>query len=148
MDAIAWLRSFCQNSPSAAISSWSTISLSRINASEISPALKCDLFKSVFLGIDPRNAISDRTQTSISSGAIARIDNNFTCAAPRKFAPSGSSTTPPAMVCCSDASRTTKRSPTNAKIGDAIFKCAIVFCPGSSSPFSSKATFTATRDVP
>src|SRR5437879_1346531 len=61
---------------------------------------------------------------------------------------SGSRTTPPAIVYCSDASRRTNRSPRNAKIGDSSFRFASVCLPGSSASLSSRPTFAGNRDVP
>ena len=55
-----------------------------------------------------------RTKESTSSSATLDVSDSLL--------PSGSSTIPPAMVCRSEESRTTKRSPTKAKIGEARFK--------------------------
>ena len=130
-------RSCRQSSASAAICSRSTIlssRCSRITAPAISLAPKCDWFRSILLAAHPRSAISERTQSATSAGAAARATSKLRFCSSRNFAwsPSGVSTSPPAIVCCSDGSRITKRSPANAKIGDASFSCAMVFSPGTS----------------
>ena len=140
---IACARSFRQNSRSAAMCCHTIISPfppKCINASEISSALNRDLLKRFSRRANPCRARVARTKESTLSSA--------TLAASDSLSPSGSSTIPPAMVCRSEESRTTKRSPMNAKMGEASFKRAIFSLPASRDPFSRNLILAATRDAP
>ena len=110
---IACPRSFRQNSQSAAMSWNRIISLfcsKFIRAAEISSALNRDLLKTLSRRANPCRATVARTKASTLSSATLDASDSLL--------PSGSSTIPPAIVCRSEESRTTKRSPMNAKIGE------------------------------
>ena len=140
---IAWARSFRQNSQSAAMC-WHTIIppfFSKLfRASEISSALNRDLLKRFSRRANPcRARVASTKESRLPVATLAANDS---------LSPSGSSTIPPAMVCRSEESRTTKRSPMNARIGEASFKRAIFSLPASRDPFSRNLILAATRDAP
>ena len=151
--ALARPRNVRHVSTSAAISPQITISLRtrrRCNAAVISLSLKRDFCINTDIRIAWRRLISELTQTSTSFGAAARAVNSSRWAAARNFfrSPCGLSTIPPPMVCRSDRSRITNRSPIKARIGDSNRSCAIAFSPRRRASPSRKATFAATRAVP
>ena len=95
-------------------------------ASEISSALNRDLLKRFSRRANPCRARVARTKESTLSGV--------TLAASDSLSPSGSSTIPPAMVCRSEESRTTKRSPTNAKCAASCWLASVSTLTSSTWP--------------
>ena len=133
-----------------------SITFARLIDSAISSALNDDFTSSALPFTTRSRAISVATKTPASCGACARSERNSRWPALRKFRtlPSGSNTTPPASVICSEASRITKRSPAKMNTGSSKRICAMAVLPARSSslvwkktraPKLALASFTARR---